>query len=115
KFSLRSDRFDGTRHAIGSIGGHMAGRILTAFMFAVIAAAALAQETAPARFLIERIEVRNARRVAPRVVIAESLLREGNEYSKNDLREAAARLSRLPFLLSSDFALEKGSERGRHV
>jgi hypothetical protein len=93
----------------------MPGRILTAFMFAVIAAAALAQETAPARFLIERIEVRNARRVAPRVVIAESLLREGNEYSENELREAAARLSRLPFLLSSDFVLEQGSERGRHV
>jgi hypothetical protein len=93
----------------------MPGRILTAFLFAIIAAAALAQETAPARFFIERIEVRNAHRVAPRVVIAESLLREGNEYSENELREAAARLSRLPFLLSSDFALEKGSERGRHV
>lgn len=93
----------------------MPGRILTAFLFAVVAAAALAQETAPARFFIERIEVRNAHRVAPRVVIAESLLREGHEYTENELREAAARLSRLPFLLSSDFALEKGSERGRHV
>ena len=94
----------------------MPGRILTAFLFAVLAAAALAQETpAPARFFIERIEVRNAHRVAPHVIIAESLLREGNEYSENELREAAARLSRLPFLLSSDFALEKGSERGRHV
>ena len=93
----------------------MPGRILTAFLFAIIAAAAMAQEAAPARFFIERIEVRNAHRVAPQLVIAESLLREGNEYSENELREAAARLSRLPFLLSSDFALEKGTERGRHV
>jgi hypothetical protein len=32
-----------------------------------------------------------------------------------DLRAASPRLSRLPFLLSTEFALEKGSERGRHV
>jgi hypothetical protein len=31
------------------------------------------------------------------------------------LRAAEARLTRLPFLLSADFALEKGSDRGRHV
>ncbi|MGZ8709864.1 MAG: hypothetical protein ACXW28_06540 [Thermoanaerobaculia bacterium] len=68
-----------------------------------------------AALFIERIEVRNHKRVSPDVVIAESRLREGREYSEADLRDAATRLSRLPFLLSVDFSLEKGSERGRHV
>src|SRR6185436_10640572 len=67
------------------------------------------------RFFIERIEVRNARRVTPDVVIAESRLRAGHEYSEAELRDASTRLERLPFLLSVDFALEKGSERGHHV
>lgn len=68
-----------------------------------------------AQFFIERIEVRNHRRVSPDVVIAESRLREGRAYSEEELRDASTRLGRLPFLLSVDFALEKGSERGRHV
>jgi len=59
--------------------------------------------------------VRKASRVSPQIVIAESLLREGAEYSEDDLRAASARLRRLPFLLSADFALEKGSERGRYL
>ena len=70
------------------------------------------QET---QFFIERIEVRNQRRVSPHVVIAESRLREGQSVTEEDLRDASARLTRLPFLLSADFALERGSERGKHV
>ncbi|HEV7241521.1 MAG TPA: POTRA domain-containing protein [Thermoanaerobaculia bacterium] len=66
-------------------------------------------------YFIERIEVRNQKRVSPDVVIAESRLREGSEYSEADLRDAATRLGRLPFLLSVDFSLEKGAERGKHV
>jgi hypothetical protein len=68
-----------------------------------------------AQLFIERIEVRNHRRVSPDVVIAESRLHELRAYSEAELRDAATRLSRLPFLLSVDFSLEKGSERGRHV
>jgi hypothetical protein len=74
-----------------------------------------AQDAVPAQFLIERIEVREAKRVTRDVIVAESRLREGEAYSETELSDAAARLSRLPFLLSADFALEKGSERGRHV
>jgi hypothetical protein len=70
---------------------------------------------ADVRFFIERIEVRNTRRVSPELVISESLLREGRDYSEAELRDASARLTRLPYLLTADFALEKGSERGRHV
>ena len=72
-------------------------------------------EAAPAAFFIERIEVRNIKRVSSEVVIAESRLRAGQAYTEEQLRDASTRLSRLPFLLSVDFALEKGSERGQHV
>lgn len=74
-----------------------------------------AQEPVPTRFFIENIVVRDAERVSPEVVIAESRLRAGQEYTEADLRDASARLSRLPFLLSAEFSLEKGSERGRYV
>lgn len=83
--------------------------VLVATLFA--AAPILAQE-AP-RFFIERIEVRDHIRVSPEVVIYESRLREGADYNETDLRDAAARLSRLPYLLGAEFALEKGTERGR--
>ncbi len=66
-------------------------------------------------FFIERIEVRNHHRVSPDVVIAESRLRAGHEYTEAELRDAAVRLARLPFLLSVDFSLEKGSERGNYI
>jgi outer membrane protein assembly factor BamA len=66
-------------------------------------------------FFLERIEVRNQERVSPEVVIAESRLRAGQQYSEAELRDAAVRLARLPFLLSVDFSLEKGSERGRYI
>lgn len=79
-----------------------------------LAAPAVVAQDAP-RFFIEKIEVRNVKRVSSDVVIAESRLREGVEYSEAELRDAAARLTRLPFLLGAEFTLEKGTERGRHV
>lgn len=93
----------------------MTRTFLVAVFLSILAATAIAQEAAPARFFIERIEVRNARRVSPDVVIAESRLQEDVEYSETELSDAAARLNRLPFLLSAEFSLERGSERGRHV
>jgi outer membrane protein assembly factor BamA len=90
--------------------------ILSISVLIVLCSAPLrAEEAAAPRFFIERIEVRGAKRVSPDVVISESRLHEGHEYSEAELRDAANRLSRLPFLLSADFALEKGAERGRHV
>jgi hypothetical protein len=68
-----------------------------------------------AQFFIERIEVRNHKRVSQDVIVAESRLREGRAYAEEELRDASTRLGRLPFLLSVDFALEKGTERGQHV
>src|SRR4051812_48182795 len=87
---------------------------LTTCAAAVIAMSAMAQ-TPPPRFFIERIEVRGVRRVSPDLVIAETLLRNGTEYGEEELRAAAARLKRLPFVLWADFALEKGTDRGRYV
>lgn len=87
----------------------MLRKLLFLLMFAT---PLLAQEPA---FFIERIDVRNHQRVSPDVVVAESLLHQGRAYSEPELRDAARRLSRLPFLLSVDFSLEKGTERGKYV
>lgn len=84
-------------------------------LVAALAAAAPTDAQEATRFFVERIEVRNHSRVSPEVVIYESRLREGAEYTETGLRDAAARLSRLPFLLGAEFALEKGSERGRYT
>jgi hypothetical protein len=88
---------------------------LIAIAAILITGSLVADDAAPARFLIERIEVRNTKRVSSKLVASETLLREGQEYSEEELRAASLRLSRLPFILSSDFALEKGSDRGRYV
>lgn len=90
--------------------------ITRAFLVLILAVPLFAQETATApSFFIEKIEVRETHRVSPDVVVAESRLREGEDYSEAELRDASARLMRLPFLLSAEFSLEKGSERGRYV
>jgi hypothetical protein len=86
--------------------------LLTVVVAVLIALPAFAQQ---ATFFVERIEVRNARRVTPSLIISETLIREGVEVTEAQLAAAAARLTRLPFLLSAEFALEKGSDRGRHV
>lgn len=89
--------------------------ILSTLIAIVAALPLVAQDVVPPRFFIERIDVRNAKRVSVDVISAELRLRAGQEYSEADMRDAAARLTRLPFLLSADFSLEKGSERGKHV
>lgn len=58
---------------------------------------------------LERIEVRGARRVPPRIIVAETLLREGKEYSENEVRDAVARLNRLPFVASAGYELQNGT------
>jgi len=106
--ALRSPLWSGMRPRI----------VIRTVVFLLIAAALaspLAAQEAEPRFLIERIEVRENRRVSTDVIVAESRLREGQAYSEEELSDAANRLNRLPFLLSADFALERGSERGRHV
>jgi hypothetical protein len=95
---------------------HVIRTFLIAVLTAVVVVTPLAaQDGATERFFIERIEVRNAKRVSTDVVVTESRLRSGQTYSEAELRDASTRLSRLPYLLSVDFSLEKGTERGKHV
>jgi hypothetical protein len=71
-----------------------------------------AQSAAPV-FFIETITI-ESERLSPEIVLSESLLREGGEYSEAQLREAVHRVNRLPFVLLAEFSLRKGSERGRY-
>jgi len=70
-------------------------------------------ESDAASFYIETITV-DTPRLSQEIVLAESLLHEGEEYSEDELREAVHRINRLPFVLLAEFSLNKGSERGRY-
>jgi hypothetical protein len=81
---------------------------------------ASAQPPAPApledtaHFLIETITVETDREASAHIVKAETLLKEGETYTEDDLRQAIARVHRLPFVLDATFSLRKGSERGTY-
>jgi hypothetical protein len=66
------------------------------------------------RFLIETITVDNALRFSPHIIISESLLQTGQEYSESELRRALNRIRRLPLILDADLSLRKGTARGRY-
>jgi hypothetical protein len=83
--------------------------------FACVVVFALHAADRPDSFIIERIDVRNVERVTPRLIVAESLLREGRSYSPDDLRAAEARLARLPFVASVAITTEDGSAADRRV
>lgn len=68
----------------------------------------------PARFLIETLTVEGAKETVARIVAAETLLEEGETYTEADLRQAVARIHRLPFVVDATFALRKGSARGAY-
>src|SRR5215212_4442734 len=88
--------------------------------FAALLALALAAMAPPARaddpsFLIESITVAGAVRSSDRIVIAESRLREGRTYTEAELRDAMARIQRLPFVIDTDFRLGKGTAVDRYI
>jgi len=68
----------------------------------------------PARFLIERITVEGPKEAAANIVRAETLLRAGESYTEDELRQAVYRVHRLPFVLDATFSLHKGSRRGAY-
>jgi hypothetical protein len=74
---------------------------------------AAAQE--PAQFFIERIEVRNASRVSPDVVIAESRLRFGSVDTEAQMREATDRVNRLPFCCPRTLRRRRGAIAAKYV
>jgi outer membrane protein assembly factor BamA len=77
--------------------------------------ASLPAPAQPPAFPIEEIEIRGARFASAEVVARESLLARGATYTEPQLRAAMSRINRLPFVLDSSFALEKGTERGSYV
>jgi hypothetical protein len=68
----------------------------------------------PARFLIEKITVAGTKEAAANIVRAETLLRVGESYTEDELRQAVYRVHRLPFVLDASFSLRKGSRRGAY-
>lgn len=68
----------------------------------------------PARFLIERITVEGPAEAAANIVRAETLLRAGELYTEDQLRQAVYRVRRIPFVLDATFSLRKGSRRGAY-
>jgi outer membrane protein assembly factor BamA len=66
-------------------------------------------------FAIQSITVAGASRNSGRIVIAESHLREGQSYGEPALRDAMARIQRLPFVVYTDFRLARGSAPGKYI
>lgn len=73
-----------------------------------------AAEVPAPSFEIESIRVEGVRPRSKAVVVSASLLEPGRAYGERELRDAVSRIVRLPFVLAADFALERGSERGRY-
>lgn len=73
-----------------------------------------AQEPESARFFIDSISVEGIRWASERVIIAETRLQAGREYTEPELRDAAARAARLPFVLRVEPRIEKGAQRGAY-
>ncbi len=87
---------------------------IAALLLVVIPAIRMAAEPVPA-FLLESIEVEGGSRAADRIVIAESRLHLKQTYDESELRAAMARIQRLPFVVSTDFRLAKGTVPGTYV
>lgn len=85
------------------------------FFAATLALAAAPQGAAPARFVVESIRVEGARQVPEEILIAESRLRPDSAYDAEQLRRAAHRVQRLPFVLHADLELTPGTAPGQHV
>jgi hypothetical protein len=64
-------------------------------------------------FVIEKIVIEGIRHGSERIVAAETLLTVGRAYTEKQLQQALHRVERLPFVVEADFALRKGTERGR--
>src|SRR5918912_339104 len=80
----------------------MLGRIPAALAAALISLSASA-------VTVQRIEVRGAQRVSARVIADETTLREGRDYPEDEVRDAVARVRRLPFIRTADYTMSGGA------
>jgi hypothetical protein len=67
----------------------------------------------PPTFLVERIVVEGVRHGSEPIVVSETLLALGQEYTEAELREALQRVERLPFVVEAELSLRRGTARGR--
>lgn len=88
-------------------------RVLPVLLIAVLLTVPAAADEP--RFFIERIRVDGIRWSSENVLLAESRLDPGRTYTEGELRDAMARIRRLPFVLHTDFRLEKGTLREQYV
>lgn len=79
-----------------------------------VAAPARGDDAAQEPIFLQRITVVGARPAIAKIVVGETLLREGETYTEDDLRQAVRRVHRLPFVVDATFALRKGTERGAY-
>ncbi|HET7433832.1 MAG TPA: hypothetical protein VFN10_03870 [Thermoanaerobaculia bacterium] len=86
---------------------------LLLLIVALFALPLLAQPANP-RFFIDSIAVTGLRYVSERVIVSETRLQPGREYSEAELHAGAARAARLPFVVRVDMRLERGGERGAY-
>lgn len=82
------------------------------FFLSLLFVAATLFAAEPARFHVESIEVTGGGTRIQSIVVAQSLLREGQTYSEGELADAVSRIRRLPFVRAVSFSMAKGSERG---
>lgn len=80
----------------------------------LLGATPAALATDEASFFLESVHVVNASSSVGKIVISQSLLKEGARYSEADFQDALARINRLPFVLNARFELAKGSHRGAY-
>ncbi len=63
--------------------------------------------TASGNYLLEEIKLEGLQRAPENVILSISLLREGQTYSEQEIRDAVSRITRHRFILRADFRLEK--------
>lgn len=89
--------------------------LILAFLLLAATVPVAAQEAeGVARFYIDAIAVEGVRWASERVIVAETRLQAGREYTEPELRDAAARATRLPFVLRIEPRIEKGAQRGAY-
>jgi hypothetical protein len=89
-------------------------RVVVALVVLAVLTGITAEAEEPNTLFIETITVTGLRNVSREVVVSESLLREGESYTEEQLRQAVFRINRLPFVLETSFSLRKGTKRGTH-
>jgi hypothetical protein len=94
----------------------VARSIAAALLALLVACSALGQAAGEARprFFVDSIEVSGLRYASERVIVAETRLTVGREYTEAELRAGAARAARLPFVVNVDLRLERGEQRGAY-